>query len=454
MIHGLHAKWKPHPGQVKVFSPLFKNETKELFIQAGRNFGKTEGISYVLWRFAYSNPRSENYYFAPYMKQAREILWASGRMQNFGPEEWITSINNTEMRISFTNGSFIKLDGSDNVDAYRGVKPKGITVFDEFKDFRPEFYTAYDPNRAAHDSPLIIIGTPPDRDCQFTEVAEEFKRNPNKRWFKAPSSDNPHISKEWLENKQIEHELKGEEDVWQREYLAEIVKGGANKVFPMMDKIKRFSKQELLSKTYRDRKKLKYYVIADPAAASVFAVLFLCINPYSKEIVILDELYETDQYKMTVEQIGKRILQIRNDIYDGDWTMVYDEAETWFANEFRNRFSEYWIPSTKSLNDKEHGLSLIKDIILKNRLFIAIECVKLYWELDNYYKDKNGKIPKTNDHLIDCFRYALGADYYELNTQIEQIKEHDPMWRGATIEQDFPNMFNNDEINIGDLWKR
>ena len=157
-IEALHRKWTPHPAQVELGRALLSGGFLDVFGQCGRNFGKTELVGYLTWRYAFTFPRSENYYFAPYMKQAREIMWASRRIQDFGPKDWIESINNTEMRITFKNGSFIKLDGSDNVDAYRGVKPKGLTIYDEFKDFRPEFHEAYDPNRAAFNSPLLIIG--------------------------------------------------------------------------------------------------------------------------------------------------------------------------------------------------------------------------------------------------------------------------------------------------------
>ena len=156
-LKALHERWQPHPAQVAIGKALLHDRKRDVFAQCGRNFGKTELVAYLLWRWAWTFPGSENYYFSPYMKQSREILWSSRRVQELGPSEWISKVNEQEMRIHFHNGSFIKLDGSDNVESYRGVKPKGLTIFDEFKDFRPEFLEAYDPNRAAYDTPLFII---------------------------------------------------------------------------------------------------------------------------------------------------------------------------------------------------------------------------------------------------------------------------------------------------------
>jgi len=441
IINGLHKNWSAHPGQVRVGKALFNDGAKDIFVEAGRNWGKTELVSYCLWRYANMYPGSENYYFSPFMKQSREILWASKRLQRFGPKEWITKINDQETRIRFTNESFIKLDGSDNVDAYRGVKPRGLIIFDEFKDFRPEFYEAFDPNRVAHNIPIIIIGTPPDRECQFLEIAKEFRESPNKSYFHAPTSENPYIDKSWLENKRQTYIDRGEEDVWQREYLANYVPGGISKIFPMLNRTHVMKHEDLMGEIKPDMKKLHYYLAADPAAATTFAIIFAAINPYTKKIYILDEIYESDQQKMSVDQIGRRFLEKREELWSrGEWMQVYDEAATWFKNEMFDRYEEFFQPTQKALNKKDNGLSLIKDILLGNHIVISDRCVNLYKELDNYYKDKTGKIPKLNDHGIDDLRYILGAAYYELNPSFEYKEKEDERFRSARISDDFPGL--------------
>lgn len=442
-VQQLGQTWTPHPAQLQIGQAFIRDGAKEVFAQCGRNFGKSELVAYLLWRWAWSHSGSENYYFAPYMKQAREILWASRRIQDFGPKEWLDGEpNSTEMRIKLTNGSFIKLDGSDNVEAYRGVKPKGLSVFDEFKDFRPEFYEAYDPNRAAHDTPLFIVGTPPDHDCQFTEVAEEYRRDKSKRYFEFPTESNPHISARWLAAKKNELYSKGDGDQWEREYMARFVKGGRAAIFPMLGKQHVRPHSEIMAELYRDKKKLEWVLWADPAGASCFAVLFVAINPYNRKIYCLDEIYETQQSEMTVGRIGKRIAEMQDDLMDYpgiEWRKGYDEAETWFANEMLDLFHEHYEPSQKSKSDKLSGLSLIKDALVENLLTISDRCVKLFWEMENYRKDSNGKIAKANDHLIDCFRYILDATTYTVKDSPEpEIPEVSPFWRGARPSDDFP----------------
>lgn len=441
VVTKLHSKRKLHRGQIELLKPLFL-EHKSTFGQCGRNFGKTDGVNYALWRWAQENPGSENYYFAPYSTQAREILWENKRLEDYGPREWISDVNESELRITFHNGSFIKLAGSDNVEAYRGIKPRGLSVYDEFKDFRPEFHQAYDPNLVAHNSPLLIMGTPPDRECQFLEVAEEYRKDPNKHYYWGPTEINPHIPKDWLERKKRELFAKGESDVWEREYMARYVPGGVSKIFPMLDR-SMVIEHDLLWRRHihRDKKKLEWFITVDPGTTTTFAVLFSALNPYTKEWFFLDEIYETEQRLMTVDQIGLRITGMMDTLNErADWRLTYDEAAAWFQNEMTDRFDLSFMPTQKALRKKEVGLSVIKDAMLQQKVLISSRCTKLYFELDNYFKDRNGRIPKENDHLIDCMRYTFDGSYYSLSQEKEYSEERDENFRGARISDDFEGL--------------
>lgn len=437
-LKALHERWKPHPAQVAVGKALLHDRKRDVFAQCGRNFGKTELVAYLLWRWAWTFPGSENYYFSPYMKQSREILWSSRRVQELGPSDWISKVNEQEMRIHFHNGSWIKLDGSDNVESYRGVKPKGLTIFDEFKDFRPEFLEAYDPNRAAYDTPLFVIGTPPEFEGQFTSLARAWAADPGKAFFKFPTASNPHISPDWLAKKKAELYARDEGDKWEREYMAEFTRGGSKRIFPMLKPELVKPHASVMQRIEKDKRRLEWFVVADPAGASTFAVLFGAINAYTREVFLLDEIYEQNQSEMTVKRIGERILSMTRQLFKGEWRYVYDEAETWFANEMLEHHELPFEPTNKAKHDKLTGLSLIKDVMLADKLTVSSRCVKWFWEADNYQKDDEGRIVKKNDHLLDCTRYLLGAAHYSLNESTEYVKEADPMWRGARIEDDFP----------------
>ena len=120
---------------------MFYEKFKKIFVCAGRSFGKSQIAAYLVVRNALENPGSTNYIFAPFIGQAKEIYWTPRLIHKLINDEDIEGDNSTEMRITLNNGSFIKVCGAENYEAYRGVKlqPNSICVIEESKDIRIEF---------------------------------------------------------------------------------------------------------------------------------------------------------------------------------------------------------------------------------------------------------------------------------------------------------------------------
>lgn len=461
-VRGLHRNWEPHSAQALIGRALFLKLYKRIFAKCGRNFGKTEIIAYCLWRYAREYPGSENYYFAPLQKQAKEIIWATGRLQAFGPRTWLEEgskgINNTELRLRFKNGSFIKMDGSDNIDSYRGVKPKGLSVYDEYKDFRPEFHIAYEPNLDAHNSPLIVIGTPPEvEDHHFYAMEDDYKDDPEAAFFEFDSMCNPHLDKEKLMKRKARFYKRGEGDVWEREYEVKKVFGGKSSIFPMLDTkvggrhIKPHA--EVTKEISRDLKKLRWVHWSDPGTTTCHATLFAALNPYTKKLYILDEIYETEQAKTSTSLIGAEIIRKKEDFWPmAEWDGGYDEAAAWFQTEMASQFDIGLVPTNKGTRPKDKCLSVIKDMLLYDHIVFSdrVEC--LLKEMRNYIKDAKNRIPKENDHNIDNLRYILDFLAYDMNHIVEEgtlearNTENKPYYK---ISDDFPG-YNDDAEFVDD----
>jgi len=453
VIYSLSQRWKPFHEQVLIGNALFSQKKKLIFVQCGRKFGKTEIALYCLWRWCLTMRNQYCYYIAPFQKQAKEIIWSSNRIQTFGDAKFVKSINNSENRITFYNDSFIKVDGSDNFEALRGITCHFV-IYEEFKDFNEQFHEAMEPNLATHNAPLLIIGTPPKVECQYTKLAEEAKRSEFKAYFEFPTECNPHIDKQWLKQKREELYARGEGDVWEREYCARFVRGGSKSIFPMFDR-KVFVKDydSLVSEISRDKRKLYFIAVADPGSVTCFAVLFLAINKYSREVYIFDEIYETDRSKTSVDQIGQRIIDIERNLFDGEWLEVYDCAEAWFQLEMAQRFGHNFLPSDKVTKNKEAVLSIIKDLFLGNKIKVSSRCEKFCWEVENYVTDDRGNIPKEDDHLIDCLRYGLMSIRYDFNLEVEPKDlefEQREVIRYYTPEDDLAGYF--DEFRGVEEW--
>lgn len=429
----IYSRWSPHEAQAHIIHHLFYLKKRRLFLEWGRKGGKSETEYAILWLWALLFPGSSCYYIAPFMKQAKEIAWAPQRLQNFGPKHYLIGPpNNTELRINFANGSFIKLDGSENYEAYRGITPD-IVIYDEFKDFRPEFHVAMEPNLAAKKAPLIVAGTAPEtEDDKYFSLADEVAADLDGFHLRIPSWMNPHLDKEWLRKTKDMLYKRGEGHIWEREYGAKRVFGGPASIFPMYSDSMVHPHARLMEKIHKDRRKLQWYITADPGNMSVFAVLFTAVNPYTRDVYHLDELYITEQMLTSTSKVIPEIKTIRDGLFpdweamdDDPWCLTSDEAEAWFITEALSDFDLNFMPTRKSLHDKEEGLSLIKDQMLSEKVFISDRCQKTKWEVQNYTRDKNGKPPKKNDHLIDCWRYLNAAAGLNL-TDIDEPAPKEP----------------------------
>ena len=199
---------------------------------------------------------------------------------------------------------------------------------------------------------------------------------------------------------------------------------------------------EVMAEVLRDVSSMEWFIITDPGTASVFALILGCYNPYVKKIYFLDCLYLERQSETSVGNVIPNMQAMRLDYrYEQEWLQVYDEAASWFANEAAETYDEHFTPTSKASHPKDNGLSLIKDQCLDNRVLMTDRCEKLAWEVENYVRDKNGRIPKERDHLIDCWRYANAALGFALSDDdskyaADEMSVPKEPRRGYTIEDD------------------
>lgn len=422
ILADLHSVFKPHEGQVPIGTAIFYKGKKLVVIECGRKFGKTDILCYILYRWAMTNPNTYSYYIAPFKDQIKDLVWANGRLPMFLPEhlhrKYVLSVNNTEMRVTFKNGSFIKCDGSDNYEKGRGYSATGIVAYDEMKDHNPNFHNAFEPNLAITDAPLVVVGTPAYEDDNiFTRLAEQAKGSSVGEYFNFPSHVNPFISEEYLARKEQEFRDRGEYDIFLLEYRAKRVKIGGKYIFPMLKKSMVRPYDELVSHVKKNRKDYDFYIGYDPGSTKCFAVGLFAIHRFDRHIIALDEVYVTKFGQSSVRQIVPVVLFKANEINDNDddWSDCYDNAAAWFASEVSFEYPDYphaLFPCEKDLKNKEAKISLIKDILLADLMTFSDRVVKGYWEMDNYKVDDKGKIVKENDHWIDEFRYVLNLAGY------------------------------------------
>ena len=458
-------KSRLHPDQIEQLKPMYVDGKKDLFLSCGRKWGKTELIAYVLWRHALLNPGSACYYVGPEAAHAKKIVWDGMRIQKFLGKESTKYIqgkpNNQTMMIRLKNGSFIQVVGSDNYMVANGLTPS-IAVYDEFKGFNHRWHVEFAPNRAAKAAPLIIIGTKPrvgnKNMDQYNEILSYMRNNDKCYVADRTTFDNPinHLpeQKEMIDMEIAQLIARGEEDVVQLEYYSKVVPGGKRAIFPMLDPTIHMKEHwQIINEIKNDIKKMEWYCIADPGTTTCFAALIAALNPYTKKLYIIAELYEKDQQMTSVRMMYPRmegLMKINNPYgsIEDDWFKTADEAAAWFMNEVMQQYGVYFSPTDKNHNKKEHGLSLIKDQLIHELVIISDECPNLFKEMEQYAKDDKGNIPKRNDHLIDCFRYLNATANYNMIEALEAKKyEKEPI-----RNQRFRRMNDDKDLELGDNW--
>lgn len=432
LLKDLNAIWTPHHGQQFVGQRIFVDGVRKVFIECGRKWGKSEFAVDCCWRLGNMIKGGQIYYYGAYQKAVREFIWASGRLQNHGPREYIKDINKNEMRVTFTTDTFVKCDGADEYRIGKGFQPD-VVILDEFADYNPDFWTAMSPNFAPKDTIVIIISSPPwlleespgepvffiklaDLWARYEQEAYSLNAKPKYVYINQPTHTNHHISREWLAEEEKNLRLLKQEDIWEREYLAKRVSGKGKRIIPTYDPATNMIPHEqIMQKIAANKDELIWGTIVDPAssAEAAFAGLIMAVNPYTAEAFFLDEVYEKDESKMTEHFVWPQLKEKEDELFPSEdldrFTRVYDEAAKWFATGALNDFNISFSPTEKASNSISQGLTLLVTGFQRQKIWLSDRCQWFSWEMLNWVKDKYGRLSDKNNHLIDTSRYGLHA---------------------------------------------
>jgi phage terminase large subunit len=125
------------------------------------------------------------YYFFPTYKQGKKILWEGTDKDGFRfihhfPSPLIESIDNTEMKIRFNNGSLFQIIGVENIDSVVGTNPIGC-VWSEFSLQNPKGWDFIRPIHAENGGWDIFNWTPRGKNHAY-DMHQMALEDPA-RWF-------------------------------------------------------------------------------------------------------------------------------------------------------------------------------------------------------------------------------------------------------------------------------
>jgi len=445
-----HSVVAPHAGQLLAINSFFVDWKAGVFLRCGRKTGKTFTAIYCAWKFACLFPNSEVYYILPEKEHGRTLLWQGQRLQGFFStqdrlpnetmknfverrkrgkaieQKYIREVNNSTLTIVFKNNSFLTIDGSKNYPNANGLQPT-FCVMDEYAWHDPRYDETMRPNLDSRDGRLLMVGTPPPigQGLHFLETEKEFQRARDKVHYLMPSYLNERIypgGRTGPKFKGLEesYRLRDRYHVFAREYLCMLVPDTTNAVFPDLDRRKHvFPHAALMEELENSYKDWDFYMTYDPGSVTVFATTIVAINRKDKRFWVLGELYETQQKRMTVGHLFPLSREKAEEIHQffEDWILTYDAAAAWFANEVATIYDVGMLPCDKTSRKgegKQDQLMVLRSAIKTGRFAMSERCVYTYKEMISYSRDEDtGKLPKKNDHAIDCLRYTMRTAAYD-----------------------------------------
>lgn len=141
------------------------------------------------------------YYFLPTYNQARKVIWDGADKDGFKfldhfPKEIVKNRNESDMKITLTNGSILQLVGADNIDRIVGTNPVGV-VFSEYALMKKEVWDFVSPILLENNGWAVFIFTPRGKNHAY-ELLQKYKNDPKWGVFVLPVSYTKALSEEQL----------------------------------------------------------------------------------------------------------------------------------------------------------------------------------------------------------------------------------------------------------------
>lgn len=190
-----------------------------------RRAGKSYAAAMELLHCALSEPKTYYAYMAPFLSQAKKVMWPL--LKEMAIKIPFAEIRESDLLITFPNGSTIRCMGADNADSARGLGHHGLVV-DEFQLFDPTVLPlVLLPTLAGTNGWLLEIGTPSGVDA-LTEAYDRAKDDPEWACLKFTVKDTGVLS-----DLEIETQRKQmTQQQFDMEFMCSFDAGSPNQLFP------------------------------------------------------------------------------------------------------------------------------------------------------------------------------------------------------------------------------
>lgn len=402
-----------HPGQKEVIKAMFEEMCQYVFYRAGRKGAKTTTGIDVAWYLANEAPNRVGYLCYPTIAQGIEVVWEEGRLQTCDQkndemrDKYVEKVDDNKHIVRFANNSFVKLIGTWTEARGRGTQPDFL-IFDEFQDCNPDYIEAMDANLSAKPhSQCLIMGTPPKKRNHYEEWFDRVQSNPRGKVFHFTSYDNirlPHL-KEWLDNKKIELIRANKEDVWLREYMAELCYSSSDRILPDANFL---DSEEIDQKArhfaYNERIPILAVSVHPNYLCAILAILLPRKMVFVMDHVVFPQVWDksfsgmypelTKKVKTWQEYCGKKI---RNVVWDESGSFV--DVISGFTK------------CRKDIKWQDRGIPLLRELMVKEKILFSREVADFGLECQNMLLEESEKdVQKNYPHV--CTLAMMVNEYF------------------------------------------
>lgn len=398
-------------------SLIAKDKHRFRVVNCGRRFGKTLLSVWEMFAFAIAKEEARIAYVAPTYQQARDIAWNELK-KACGPIALDVNESRLEIKVKnrFGGASLIVLRGWESIESLRG-QAFDFIVLDEismYRNFWLNWQEVIRPTLTDRKGQGLFISTPKGFN-HFYDLYNLESEDSDYKSFHFTTYDNPHLPVEEIEK--AKKELT--EDRFAQEYLADFRKT-EGLVY------KEFSRERHVYKDDPDEDDenniVKVFGGVDfgfSAPAGVYTIKKSGGGKY----LISHEWYKTGQ---TDAQIGDYVAALK-------WNECYPDPESASGIEELKRRGVNVREVLKNKDSIRNGISVVRELLKSNRLFIHESCKNLIWEFETYsYPDKKPDHDPVenpiheNCHGLDAIRYALSMESVAQTERIAQQTR--PQW--------------------------
>ena len=410
----------------KRIKPILEDTRREIVLVAHRRWAKTLSACSKCVIEALKNKDRNYFIILPTYKQAKRVAWKM--LKSVALDTGIQyKPNETELKITFVNGSFVQLLGSDQPDDIRGIAADGVWL-DEWSLHKPSIYTEIIvPALMDRKGWVVKSFTPKGQNHAY----EDFSKAVDPYFLPADKTgvfDDTELNRA--------REIMSPEEFEQEMLCKFLTYSGL--VY------NNFSDNAHIVKPFEIPAAWTRLVGIDYGLTNPTAIPLMAVDYDGCVYVYDDDIYETDtEVASTAKMLKDKVSGLNYYPYIDPSTIAQDQSKKLpdgssvrysIFQEFQDNGVERLVPA---INSVRPGINKIKTLLTQNKLKIFSTCTNVLLELRNYRwkvnKNKedanNPEQPvKVNDHMMDAIRYAIATYFENTPQEAQRTEKFSPQW--------------------------